>query len=83
MKTLMIKDLPAAKQLDASDMSAIQGGKNAILGNANLGNFNVAEGGGFASPSLVVAPVIQVDASSSVHNNLLQNFGGFQLAALH
>jgi len=74
----MIKDLAAAKQLDAADMSAIHGGIN-----ANFGNFNVAEGGGFASPSLVVAPVIQVDATSSVKNNLLQNFGGLQIAALH
>ena len=78
MKALMIKDLAAAKQLDAADMSAIHGGIN-----ANFGNFNVAKGGGFASPAFVVAPVIQVDAASSVHNNLLQNFGGFQLAALH
>ena len=78
MKALMIKDLPAAKQLDASDMSAIHGGTN-----VNFGNFNVAEGGGFASPAFVVAPVTQVDASSTTTNNLLQNFGGFQLAALH
>ena len=77
MKALMIKDLAAAKQLDAADMSAIHGGIN-----ANFGNFNVAEGGGFASPAFVVAPVTQVDASSTTTNNLLQNFGGFQAAGI-
>jgi hypothetical protein len=33
MKALMIKDLAAAKQLDASDMSAIHGGSNFNFGN--------------------------------------------------
>lgn len=73
MKSLMIKDLAAAKQLGASDMSGIHGGTN-----FNLGNANFAKSGGFASPSIVVAPVTQVDASSSVRNDLLQNFGGLQ-----
>ena len=77
MKALIIKDLASAKQLDASDMSAIQGGSN-----FNFGNSNFAQGGGFASPSIVVAPVTQVDATSSIRNDLLQNFGGFQLAVL-
>ena len=77
MKALMIKDLAAAKQLGASDMSAIHGGSN-----LNLGNNNFAYSSGFASPSIVVAPVTQVDATSSVRNDVLQNFGGFQLAAL-
>jgi hypothetical protein len=76
MKALMIKDLAAAKQLDASDMSAIHGGSNFTFGNNNF-----AQGGGFASPSIVVAPVTQVDATSSIRNDLLQNFGGFQLVA--
>jgi hypothetical protein len=74
MKALMIKDLAASKQLDASDMSAIQGGSN-----FNLGNSNFAQGGSFASPSIVVAPVTQVDATSSIRNDLLQNFGGLQV----
>jgi hypothetical protein len=76
MKALMIKDLASSKQLDASDMSAIHGGSN-----FNFGNSNFAAGGGFASPSIVVAPVTQVDASSKTTNELLQNFGGFQFAA--
>ena len=78
MKTLLIKDLAVSKQLDASDMSAIQGGSN-----FNLGNTNFAKSGGFASPSIVVAPVTQVDATSTVRSNLLQNLGGLQIAALH
>ena len=77
MKALMIKDLAAAKQLDASDMSAIHGGSN-----FNFGNMNFAKSGGFASPAIVVAPVTQVDATSSVRSDLLQNLGGLQLAAL-
>ena len=77
MKALMIKDLPAAKQLGASDMSAIHGGSN-----FNLGNNNLAYSSGFASPSIVVAPVTQVDATSSVRNDVLQNLGGLQFAVL-
>ncbi len=77
MKSLMIKDLAAAKQLGASDMSAIHGGSN-----VNAGNGNFAFAGGFASPSIVVAPVTQVDATSSVRNDVLQNLGGLQIAGL-
>ena len=77
MKALMIKDLAASKQLDASGMSAIHGGSN-----FNLGNANFAKSGGFASPSIIVAPVTQVDATSSVRSDVLQNLGGLQLAAL-
>ena len=73
MNALMIKDLAAAKQLDAFDMSAIHGGSN-----FNFGNSNFAAGSGFASPSIVAAPVTQVDATSSIRNDLLQNFGGLQ-----
>jgi hypothetical protein len=77
MKALMIKDLAVAKQLDASDMSAIHGGSN-----LNLGNVNFAKSGGFASPSIIVAPVTQVDATSTVRNDVLQNLGGLQIAGL-
>jgi hypothetical protein len=77
MKALMIKDLAAAKQLDASDMSAIHGGSN-----VNFGNTNFAKSGGFGSAAIVEAPVTQVDATSDVRNNLLQNFGGFQMAGI-
>jgi hypothetical protein len=77
MKALMIKDLAVAKQLGASDMSAIHGG-----GNVNALNSNFAFAGGFASPAIVVAPVTQVDATSTVRSDLLQNLGGLQIAAL-
>ena len=77
MKALMIKDLAAAKQLGASDMSAIHGGSN-----VNALNSNFAFAGGFASPSIIVAPVTQVDATSSVRSDLLQNLGGVQLVGL-
>jgi hypothetical protein len=74
---LTIKDLASTKQLGAVEMSAVRGGSN-----VNAGNGNFAFGGGFASPSFVIAPVTQVDASSKTSNDLLQNFGGFQLAGL-
>jgi len=73
MKALMIKDLAASKQLGSAEMSAVHGGSN-----YNVGNLNYASSGGFASPAIVVAPVTQVDATSTTRNALLQNFGGLQ-----
>ena len=77
MKALMIKDLAAAKQLGSEEMSAVRGGSN-----YNVGNNNVAYSSGFASPSAVIAPVTQVDATSNTTNKLMQNFGGEQFAGL-
>lgn len=77
MKALMIKDLAASKQLGATEMSAVHGGSN-----YNVGNVNYAKSGGFASPAIVVAPVTQVDATSTTQNNMLQNFGGLQAVKL-
>ena len=71
---LTIKDLASTKQLGAAEMSAVHGGSN-----VNAFNTNFAAGGGFGSSATVIAPVTQVDASSSTPRNLLQNFGGFQL----
>ena len=71
--TLMIKDLALDKQLDSKSMSAVRGGSN-----FNIGNLNAALGGGFASPAIVVAPVTQVDARSTIDTTTLQNFGGVQ-----
>ena len=71
---LTIKDLASTKQLGTVEMSAVRGGMN-----VNAFNTNAASGGGFASPSTVIAPVTQVDATSRTTNELLQNFGGFQL----
>ncbi len=75
--TLMIKDLALDKQLDSKSMSAVRGGSN-----FNIGNVNAALGGGFASPAIVVAPVTQVDARSTIDTTTLQNFGGVQAAWL-
>jgi hypothetical protein len=74
---LTIKDLVSTKQLGAVEMSAVRGGSN-----VNALNTNFASSGGFASPSAVIAPVTQVDATSKSTNELLQNFGGFQLVGL-
>ncbi|MET0964693.1 MAG: hypothetical protein ABWY05_18030 [Noviherbaspirillum sp.] len=74
---LTIKDLASSKELGATEMSAVRGGSN-----YNVGNHNVAYSGGFASPAAVIAPVTQVDVSSKTDNTLMQNFGGFQLAAV-
>jgi hypothetical protein len=73
--TLTIKDLAVSKDLDTRAMSAVRGGAN-----LNFGNFNMANGGGFASPAIVVAPVTQVDLPTKVDTTVLQNFGGIQLA---
>ena len=79
MKSILtIKDLALDKQLDSKSMSAVRGGSN-----VNMDNINAAFGGGFASPAIVVAPVTQVDARSTIDTTTLQNFGGFQFAALH
>ncbi|SMP62421.1 hypothetical protein [Noviherbaspirillum suwonense] len=77
MKALMIKDLAVTKQLGAEEMSTVRGGSN-----YNVHNVNYAKSGGFASPSAVIAPVTQVDATSYTHNTMLQNFGGLQGAIL-
>ena len=77
MKALMIKDLTVTKQLGSDKMSAVRGGSN-----YNVGNVNFARSGGFASPAMVLAPVTQVDVTSRTSSNLLQNFGGEQLAAI-
>nr|WP_318230615.1 hypothetical protein [Paraburkholderia terrae]MDW3663998.1 hypothetical protein [Paraburkholderia terrae] len=52
-------------------LSAVRGGSN-----FNFGNVNAAFGGGFASPAIVVAPVIQTDTKIDIPT--LQNFGGLQ-----
>ena len=74
---LNIKDLAASKQLGAIEMATVRGGSN-----FNVGNHNAAYSGGFASPAAVIAPVTQVDVSSKIDNTLMQNFGGFQFAAV-
>ena len=74
---LIIKDLAASKELSAKEMSAVRGGSN-----YNFGNINVAKSGGFASPAAVIAPVTQVDASSTTSTVTLENFGGKQLGKL-
>ena len=74
---LTIKDLASTKQLGAGEMSAVRGGTN-----VNFGNKNFAAAGGFGSPAAVIAPVTQVDASSSTTTNMLQNFGGFQMVGI-
>jgi len=74
---LIIKDVAASKELGAKEMSAVRGGSN-----YNFGNINVAKSGGFASPAAVIAPVTQVDASSTTSTVTLENFGGKQLGKL-
>ncbi|SOE68315.1 hypothetical protein SAMN05446635_3271 [Burkholderia sp. OK233] len=73
MTSLTIKDLAHAEELSAKALSAVRGGSN-----YNLGNFNAAYGGGFASPAIVVAPVTQVDTYTKVDIPTIQNFGGLQ-----
>ena len=73
MTSLTIKDLAHTEELSAKALSAVRGGSN-----YNFGNLNAAYGGGFASPSIVVAPVTQVDTYTKVEIPTIQNFGGLQ-----
>ncbi|SDJ50799.1 hypothetical protein SAMN04487926_1572 [Paraburkholderia steynii] len=71
MASLTITDLSHHQTLSNDALSAVRGGSN-----FNLGNVNAAFGGGFASPAIVVAPVIQTDTKIDIPT--LQNFGGLQ-----
>ncbi|CAB3792114.1 hypothetical protein LMG28614_03449 [Paraburkholderia ultramafica] len=73
MNSLTINDLAHTEELSAKALSVVRGGVN-----YNFGNFNAAYGGGFASPSIVVAPVTQVDTYTKVEIPTIQNFGGLQ-----
>jgi len=71
MSALTIKDISHSKEMSAEALSAVRGGFN-----LNGGNGNAAYGGGFASPSIVVAPVTQTDTKVDIPTIL--NFGGLQ-----
>ena len=71
MASLTITDLSHHQTLSNGALSAVRGGSN-----FNFGNVNAAFGGGFASPAIVVAPVIQTDTKIDIPT--LQNFGGLQ-----
>jgi hypothetical protein len=72
MTSLTIKDLPRQKTLAIETLRAVRGGSN-----FNFGNVNAAFGGGFASPAIIVAPVIQT--STNINIPTFQNFGGLQV----
>ena len=71
MASLTITDLSHHQALSNDALSVVRGGSN-----YNFGNVNAAYGGGFASPAIVVAPVIQIDTKLNIPT--LQNFGGLQ-----
>ena len=71
MASLTITDRSHHQTLSNDALSAVRGGSN-----FNFGNVNAAFGGGFASPAIVVAPVIQTDTKIDIPT--LQNFGGLQ-----
>jgi hypothetical protein len=73
MTSLTIKDLAHTEALSARALSAVRGGFN-----FNAGNSNAAFGGGFASPSIVVAPVTQINTYTKIDIPTIQNFGGLQ-----
>ncbi|CAB3709589.1 hypothetical protein [Paraburkholderia rhynchosiae] len=75
MTSLTIKDIAHTEELSAKELSAVRGGSN-----YNAGNLNLAYGGGFASPGVVVAPVTQTDTHTTVEIPTIQNFGGLQFA---
>ncbi|MBP0589244.1 hypothetical protein J8I87_05835 [Paraburkholderia sp. LEh10] len=71
MSTLTIKDISHNEELSVEALSAVRGGAN-----VNAFNTNAAFGGGFASPSIVVAPVTQTETKVDIPTIL--NFGGLQ-----
>ncbi|MBP0589243.1 hypothetical protein J8I87_05830 [Paraburkholderia sp. LEh10] len=71
MASLTVTDLSRNETLSTAASSAVRGGSN-----FNFGNMNAAFGGGFASPAIVVAPVIQTDTKIDIPT--LLNFGGLQ-----
>ncbi|TCG02726.1 hypothetical protein BZM27_53705 [Paraburkholderia steynii] len=72
MTSLTIKDLSHNEELSVKALASVRGGSN-----YNAYNTNAAFGGGFASPSIVVAPVTQTDTQVIIPT--IQNFGGLQL----
>ncbi|MBN3763632.1 hypothetical protein [Burkholderia sp. Ac-20365] len=72
MNSLTIKDLSHNEELSVESLASVRGGSN-----YNAFNTNAAFGGGFASPSIVVAPVTQTDTKVIIPT--IQNFGGLQL----
>ncbi|MGA7782655.1 MAG: hypothetical protein WCA85_33775 [Paraburkholderia sp.] len=75
MSSMTIKDISHTEELSEEELAAVRGGSN-----YNVGNVNLANGGGFASPGIVVAPVTQTDTATNVEIPTIQNFGGVQLA---
>ena len=75
MSSLTIKDIAHTEELSAKALSAVRGGSN-----FNAGNLNLAYGGGFASPGVVVAPVTQTDTYTKVEIPTNQNIGGMQFS---
>ena len=71
MSKLTIKDISHNEELSAEALSTVRGGTN-----VNAFNTNVAFGGGFASPAIVVAPVTQTETKVDIPT--IQNFGGLQ-----
>ena len=71
MSKLTIKDISHNEELSAEALSTVRGGTN-----VNAFNTNVAFGGGFASPAIVVAPVTQTDTKVDIPT--IQDFGGLQ-----
>jgi len=71
MTSLTIKDLSHNEELSVQALASVRGGSN-----YNAYNTNAAFGGGFASPAIVVAPVIQTETKIDIPT--LQNFGGLQ-----
>ena len=72
MTSLTINDISHNEELSAETLASVRGGSN-----YNAYNTNAAFGGGFASPSIVVAPVTQTDTKVIIPT--IQNFGGLQL----
>ena len=83
MKTLMIKDLSASKELDRQAMSAVRGGfQDSLQGNLSGGALAVGSNGGIGNATLAIAAPTQynVNAPSFVNQPVAVGIAGTAFA---
>jgi hypothetical protein len=83
MKTLMIKDLSASKELDCQAMSSVRGGfQDSVQANLSGGAYAAGSNGGIGNMTLAVAAPSQLNfnAPSMVNQPVAVGIAGNALA---
>jgi hypothetical protein len=83
MKTLMIKDLSASKELDRQSMSAVRGGfQDSLQANVSGGAYAVGSNGGIGNTTLAIAAPTQLNynAPSFVNQPVAVGIAGTAVA---